>query len=229
MSAGAAATADGVIGSHSRADPRPTGAMSSRSRGPGTARDAHVHVRGVGHHHRAMARVLIVDDTEIVRKALELALRRMGHEIESASSALVALELARARPPDLALLDVCMPVMDGVALFGEMQVALGDRCPKVLFISATSPEELNPSTALVRVAGYVTKPFLLEELSRAVAGASRGGSTARAMARWIPAEPASPSPYGGSTDASSRRAAPTLPSRASAEVSPSRTLRPPRT
>jgi two-component system OmpR family response regulator len=45
-----------------------------------------------------MARILIVDDTEIVRKAFELALRRMGHEIESASSALVALELARARP-----------------------------------------------------------------------------------------------------------------------------------
>ncbi len=86
-------------------------------------------------------------------------------------TALVALELARARPPDLALLDVCMPVVDGVALFGEMQVALGDRCPKVLFISATSPEELNRSTALARVAGYVKKPFLLEDLSRAVAGA----------------------------------------------------------
>ena len=122
-------------------------------------------------HPRTMARVLIVDDTEIVRKALEMALRRMGHEIESASSALVALELARARPPDLALLDVCMPVMDGVALLGEMHVALGDRCPKVLFISATPPEELNRSTALARVVGYVKKPFLLADLSRAVAEA----------------------------------------------------------
>jgi len=120
----------------------------------------------------AMAHVLIVDDTEIVRRALELALRRMGHEIESASSALVALDLARARPPDLALLDVCMPVMDGVALLAEMHVALGDRCPKVLFISATSPlEELNRSTALAHVAGHVKKPFLLEDLSRAVVGA----------------------------------------------------------
>ncbi len=121
-----------------------------------------------------MAHVLIVDDTEIVRRALEMALRRMGHEVESASSALFALELARARPPDLALLDVCMPVMDGVALLAELQVALGDRCPRVLFISATPPEDPSGSAAFARVAGCVKKPFLLEELSRAVDAALAG-------------------------------------------------------
>ncbi len=118
-----------------------------------------------------MAHVLIVDDTEIVRKALELALRRMGHDIESASCALDALELARARPPDLALLDVCMPGMDGVSLLGELRVALADRCPKVLFISATPPEELVHGLSAPDVAGYVKKPFLLEDLSMAVARA----------------------------------------------------------
>jgi two-component system, OmpR family, response regulator len=117
-----------------------------------------------------MARVLIVDDTEIIRKALELALTRMGHEIESASSALDALELMRTRPPDLALVDVCMPVMDGVALLREMHVALGTRCPKVLFISAVPPEQLHPATES-HVAGFVKKPFLLEDLSRAVGSA----------------------------------------------------------
>ena len=116
-----------------------------------------------------MAHVLIVDDTEIVRKALELALKRMGHETESASSPLVALDLARTRPPDLALLDVCMPVMDGVTLLREMYVALGDRCPKVLFISAVPPE-LHPVTES-HVAGFVKKPFLLDDLSRAIASA----------------------------------------------------------
>ena len=121
-----------------------------------------------------MAHVLIVDDTEIVRKALAMALRRMGHEVESASSALFALEWARARPPDLALLDVCMPVMDGVALLEALQVALGDRCPKGSFVSATPPEDLSSSAAFARVAGYVKKPFLLENLSRAVDTALAG-------------------------------------------------------
>jgi DNA-binding NtrC family response regulator len=45
-----------------------------------------------------MARVLIVDDTDIVRKALELALKKMGHDAESTSDAHRAIELARARP-----------------------------------------------------------------------------------------------------------------------------------
>lgn len=117
-----------------------------------------------------MAHILVVDDTEIIRRALELALRRLGHEIESASSPLVALELVQTRPPDLALLDVCMPVMDGVTLLREMHIVLGARCPKVLFISAMPPEEVHPATES-RVAGFVKKPFLLEDLSKAVAGA----------------------------------------------------------
>jgi two-component system, OmpR family, response regulator len=116
-----------------------------------------------------MARVLIVDDTEIVRKALELAVRKMGHETESTSDALRALEIALARPPDLAVLDYRMPLMDGVTLYTEMRLALGDRCPKVLFISATPPEEVrakaSPDLLPMR---YVRKPFHLDDLSRVV-------------------------------------------------------------
>lgn len=116
-----------------------------------------------------MARVLIVDDTDIVRKALELAVRKMGHEAESTSDAHIALELARAHPPDLALLDYRMPGMDGVTLFGELRVLLGERCPKVLFVSATPPEEMRSKTsAQTSPVGYVRKPFHLDDLSRVV-------------------------------------------------------------
>jgi CheY-like chemotaxis protein len=116
-----------------------------------------------------MARVLIVDDTDIVRKALELAVRKMGHDAESTSDALRALDIARERPPDLALLDYRMPVMDGVTLFAEMQSALGDRCPKVLFVSATPPDEVRArATPALRAVAYVKKPFHLDDLSRVV-------------------------------------------------------------
>jgi DNA-binding response OmpR family regulator len=119
-----------------------------------------------------MARVLIVDDTDIVRKALELALKKMGHDAESTSDAALALELARAHPPDLALLDYRMPGMDGVTLFGAMQEALGDRCPKVLFVSATPPEEVKSRmAAMSQAVGYVKKPFHLDDLSRVVQAA----------------------------------------------------------
>ncbi len=120
-----------------------------------------------------MARVLIVDDTDIVRKALELAVKKMGHDAESTSDALRALELARERPPDLALLDYRMPGMDGVALFAAMREALGDRCPKVLFVSATPPEEVK-AMAMALAVGYVKKPFHLDDLSRVVTDALAG-------------------------------------------------------
>lgn len=120
-----------------------------------------------------MARVLIVDDTDIVRKALELALRKMGHEAESTSDALSALELARTHPPDLALLDFRMPGMDGATLLAELVNALGDRCPKVLFVSASPPEEVKArlGEGAARPVGYVKKPFHLDDLSRVVAAA----------------------------------------------------------
>jgi CheY-like chemotaxis protein len=120
-----------------------------------------------------MARVLIVDDTDIVRKALELALRKMGHDAESTSDAYRALELARLRPPDLALLDYRMPGMDGVTLFGALKTELGERCPKVLFVSATPPDEVRARVApeSLSAVGYVKKPFHLDDLSRLVSEA----------------------------------------------------------
>jgi len=117
-----------------------------------------------------MARVLIVDDTDIVRKALERALRKMGHDAVSTSDARVALELAREQVPDLALLDFRMPGMDGATLFGELRKELGARCPKVLFVSATPPEEVRASAEKLdaHATGFVKKPFHLDDLSRMV-------------------------------------------------------------
>lgn len=119
-----------------------------------------------------MARVLIVDDTDIVRKALEKAVQRMGHSAISTSDSVEALALAVRNPPDLALLDYRMPRMDGAALWQEMRATLGERCPKVLFVSATPPDLVAKSVErLGRPAGYVKKPFHLDDLMRVVADA----------------------------------------------------------
>ncbi len=116
-----------------------------------------------------MARVLIVDDTDIVRKALEMAVRRMGHETVSTSDSMEALAMAVNDPPDLALVDFRMPRLDGAELYEELLSLLGDRCPKVLFISATPPEIVAKSVEKWgRPAGYVKKPFHLDDLIRVV-------------------------------------------------------------
>ena len=119
-----------------------------------------------------MARVLIVDDTDIVRKALEKAVQRMGHTTVSTSDSVEALAMALKSPPDLALVDYRMPNMDGAELWQEMRAGLGDRCPRVLFVSATPPEVVKSGVARVgQPAGYVKKPFHLDDLVRSVSEA----------------------------------------------------------
>ncbi len=132
-----------------------------------------------------MARVLIVDDTEIVRCALEMAVRRMGHTTVSTSNPVEALALARRHPPQLALVDYRMPRMDGAMLFRELRAALGDACPRVVFVSASPADEVAPDVERIGpVAGYVKKPFHLDELvrmvNRVVAGLVEGASEAAA-------------------------------------------------
>lgn len=116
-----------------------------------------------------MARVLIVDDTDIVRKALEKAVERMGHLAVSTSDSVEALAMAVRDPPDLALIDFRMPRMSGAELWEEMRATLGERCPKVLFVSATPPEVVAKTVERSgRPAGYVKKPFHLDDLVRVV-------------------------------------------------------------
>jgi CheY-like chemotaxis protein len=125
-----------------------------------------------------VAHVLIVDDTDIVRRALEVAVRRMGHAAVSTSDAQEALEMALSHPPDLALLDYRMPKMSGATLFEELRNRLGPKCPKVVFVSATPPEEVARVVGPIgRPAGYVKKPFHLDDLARKV-GEALGPGTA---------------------------------------------------
>ncbi len=119
-----------------------------------------------------MARVLIVDDTDIVRKALEKAVSYMGHDAVSTSDAVEALAMAVKDPPDLALVDFRMPRLGGMELYEELLAVLGERCPKVLFVSATPPEEVARQVERVgHPAGYVKKPFHLDDLMRIVGDA----------------------------------------------------------
>lgn len=119
-----------------------------------------------------MARVLVVDDTEILRRAMEMVIRRMGHTPVAASCPRKALELALRDPPELALVDLLMPEMDGAELFRRLRAGLGERCPPVIFVSATPRDEVARRVGAVgRPSGYVTKPFHVDDLTRLVAEA----------------------------------------------------------
>ncbi|HLG68558.1 MAG TPA: response regulator transcription factor [Acidimicrobiales bacterium] len=107
------------------------------------------------------ATILVVDDEPYITDLLSAALRFEGFAVEVASTGADALRAARARRPDLVLLDVMLPDLPGIEVCRRLREA-GDGVP-VVFLTALD------ATA-DKVAGlqlgddYVTKPFSLDEL-----------------------------------------------------------------
>jgi two-component system response regulator MprA len=107
-------------------------------------------------------RVLLADDDRSVRESLQRALTLEGYRVEVAADGGQALDAARANPPDVIVLDVMMPVLDGVTVCKVLR-AEGVRTPVLMLTARTETKD--------RVAGldagaddYLPKPFALEEL-----------------------------------------------------------------
>lgn len=109
-------------------------------------------------------RILVVDDQPANLRVVSALLARHGHEVVTASSGEEALAMASAQVPDLMLLDMMMPGMDGFALLAEIkQRAEMLRLP-VVFLTAAQDRELLLRAFDAGAVDYVTKPFMPEEL-----------------------------------------------------------------
>ncbi|MEM7595713.1 MAG: response regulator, partial [Cyanobacteria bacterium P01_A01_bin.83] len=105
-------------------------------------------------------RILIIDDDDDVREATQICLEVTGDwEILTASSGREGLNSAIAEQPDLILLDVMMPVMDGLETFSELQAnAITRSIPVILLTAKAQPAELRQFTQL-QVLDVITKPY----------------------------------------------------------------------
>ncbi|MGA2521609.1 MAG: response regulator transcription factor [Acidimicrobiales bacterium] len=123
-------------------------------------------------------RVLVVDDEPSIVDAVATSLRYEGYDVEEATSGRAALAAAQERPPDMIVLDVMLPDLDGLEVTRRLR-SDGIRAP-VLFLTAR--DSLEDKIAGLTVGGddYVTKPFALAEIiarTRALlrrAGVDRG-------------------------------------------------------
>jgi two-component system KDP operon response regulator KdpE len=110
----------------------------------------------------APLRVLVIDDEPSIRKLLRLGLSAHGYQIVEASSGKMALELLGEQPPDLIILDLGLPDMQGHELLRTMR-ARNDSVPIVVLSSRD--DEAGKVQALDSGADdYVTKPFGMDEL-----------------------------------------------------------------
>jgi DNA-binding response OmpR family regulator len=105
--------------------------------------------------------ILVVDDDDLLRRSLAFNLEKAGYRPSTAANAEAALVLARRDPPDLVLLDIGLPGMDGLQALRELQSHLG--IPVILLTARR--RELDQVLGLELGADdYVTKPFDLDVL-----------------------------------------------------------------
>jgi len=108
------------------------------------------------------AKLLVVDDEPNIRELLSTSLRFAGFEVVAASNGREALAAADLHAPDLAVLDVMLPDMDGFTVTRRLRAA-GKHFP-VLFLTAKDDTEDKVTGLTVGGDDYVTKPFSLDEV-----------------------------------------------------------------
>lgn len=121
-----------------------------------------------------MARILVIDDYPAILGLLQLTLTTAGHEVVTASDGVSGLALAERVHPDLVLVDVDMPEMDGVAVCGGLKRDPGTRDIPVLLMTGRLSAQVMDRGRRVGAEGVLPKPFvrarLLEEIQRVTMG-----------------------------------------------------------
>ncbi|RKS75379.1 two-component system OmpR family response regulator [Motilibacter peucedani] len=127
----------------------------------------------------AEARLLVVDDEPNIRELLSASLRFAGFDVAVAADGREALEVMKTYDPELVVLDVMMPGIDGLTVLRRMREN-GSRVPVVLLTARDATED-KVSGLTLGADDYVTKPFSLEEmLARIRAVLRRARDTAAA-------------------------------------------------
>jgi two-component system OmpR family response regulator len=133
------------------------------------------------------ARLLVVDDEPNIVELMSASLRYAGFEVSTATSGKEALDATRDNRPDLLVLDVMMPDLDGFGVVRTLR-AEGIAVP-VLFLTAKDSAEDKVTGLTIGGDDFVTKPFSLEEvIARIRAILRRTGSPATTPGRLVYAD-----------------------------------------
>lgn len=123
-----------------------------------------------------MAKILVIDDTSANRELITAVLTHFDHQLLEASEGKEGLEIAKAEKPDLIIVDLLMPAMNGYEFVSRLRRIPSIAAIPVIFYSATfQSEEVRALARACAVTRFLTKPSDPEEILRVVEGALREG------------------------------------------------------
>jgi len=111
--------------------------------------------------------VLVVEDSAVIQRLVAVCLRPAGVVVETRDDGLSGLQAALENPPDLLILDVGLPRLDGWDVLARIRGDVRTRNLKVLVLTAHAQEETKERADSGGADAFVTKPFRPEELRRA--------------------------------------------------------------
>jgi len=115
-----------------------------------------------------MARILIIEDNQANMKLASLLLHNAGHTVLCAVDAETGLTLARAEQPDLILMDVQLPGMDGLAATALLKKNPATAAIPIIALTAMAMKEDQEKTRAAGCDAYIAKPLRYQELYAAI-------------------------------------------------------------
>ena len=108
--------------------------------------------------------ILVVDDEENIRELLVFNLQKEGYNTLEAQDGITAVDMALEKKPDLILLDVMIPKLDGISVCKKIRYALNISNIPILMISAKDSESDKIVGLEMGADDYITKPFQIREV-----------------------------------------------------------------
>ena len=115
-----------------------------------------------------MARVLIIEDHPANMKLATFLLKNAGHDVLTAVDAETGLTLARAEQPDLILMDIQLPGMDGLAATSLLKKDPGTAAIPIIALTAMAMKDDQAKTMEAGCDAYITKPLRYKDLYDAI-------------------------------------------------------------
>ncbi len=111
-------------------------------------------------------RVLVVEDSAVIQRLISVCLRPAGVSVETRDDGPAGLEAALTNPPDLLILDVGLPEMDGWSVLEHIRGDERTKDLKVLVLTAHAQEETRERADKGGADAFITKPFRPDDLRR---------------------------------------------------------------